>query len=87
LVIVTGDHETGYLTGATGVYGDVVNNGKGVMPTMTWNSTNHTNQLVPFFAKGAGAELLTNYANGSDPVKGAYLDNTEIPLAIRNLIK
>ncbi len=86
LVIVTGDHETGYLTGATGVYGEVTNNGKGVMPTMAWNSTNHTNQLVPFFAKGPGAELFDNYANGSDPFKGAYLDNTEISLVIRDLL-
>lgn len=86
LVIVTGDHETGYLTGTTGVYDEVGNNGKGVMPTMAWNSGNHTNQLIPFFAKGPGAELLKNYANGSDPIKGAYLDNTEIALAIRNLL-
>jgi len=86
LVIVTGDHETGYLTGTAGVYDAVVNNGKGVMPTLAWNSQDHTNQLVPFFAKGPGAELLKSYANGSDPVKGAYLDNTEIALAIRNLI-
>lgn len=86
LVIVTGDHETGYLTGTTGVYNEVANNGKGVMPTMIWNSKDHTNQLVPLFAKGAGAELLKNYADGSDPAKGAYLDNTEVVLAIRNLI-
>ena len=86
LVIVTGDHETGYLTGTAGVYDEVVNKGKGVMPTMAWNSKDHTNQLVPFFAKGAGAELLKSYADGSDPAKGVYLDNTEIVLAIRNLI-
>lgn len=86
LVIVTGDHETGYLTGATGVYGEVNNNGKGVMPTMAWNSSNHTNQLVPFFAKGSGSELFNNYANGSDPIKGAYMDNTEISLVIRDLL-
>ena len=86
LVIVTGDHETGYLTGTAGVYDEVVNNGKGVLPTMVWNSKDHTNQLVPFFAKGTGAELLKSYADGSDPLKGAYLDNSEIALAIRNLI-
>lgn len=86
LVIVTGDHETGYLTGSSGVYGEVVNNGKQHLPTMAWNSTYHTNQLIPFFAKGAGAELFNGYADGSDPVKGAYLDNTEIVLGLRDLL-
>ncbi|MEL7662129.1 alkaline phosphatase [Acetobacterium wieringae] len=87
MVIVTGDHETGYLTGTAGVYDEVINNGKGNMPTMVWNSGDHTNQLIPLFAKGPGAELLLYAANGSDPVKGSYIDNTEIVLAIRSLLK
>ena len=86
LLIVTGDHETGYLTGTAGVYDEVVNNGEGVMPTMAWNSGNHTNQLIPFFAKGAGAEILKKVADETDPVRGAYLDNTEISEVIRTLI-
>jgi alkaline phosphatase len=87
LVIVTGDHETGYLTGTAGVYDEVVNNGIDIMPTMAWNSTNHTNQLVPFFAKGAGAEIYKKLADAVDPVRGKYLDNTEISAAIRDLIE
>lgn len=86
LVIVTGDHETGYLTGTTDVYDEVVNNGKGVMPVMAWNSEDHTNQLIPFFAKGAGNEIFKKLADETDPVKGEYLDNTEISIAIRQLI-
>lgn len=86
LVIVTGDHETGYLTGTAGVYDDVVNQGTGVMPTMAWNSGNHTNQLIPLFAKGAGAELFKKLADQQDPVRGAYIDNTELVLAIRALL-
>jgi alkaline phosphatase len=86
LVIVTGDHETGYLTGTAGVYDEVINNGRGEMPAMAWNSGDHTNQLIPFYAKGAGAEIFKKLANETDPVKGAYLDNTEISLAIRTLI-
>ena len=86
LLIVTGDHETGYLTGSAGVYDQVVNNGKGMMPTMAWNSIGHTNQLVPFYAKGAGADIFDERADLTDPVRGRYLDNTDISTAIRALI-
>lgn len=87
LVIVTGDHETGYLTGREGMYLPVMNRGKGVMPVMVWNSGDHTNQLIPFYAKGAGAELFYKLADQIDPVKGLYIDNTEISVAVRALIK
>ena len=86
LVIVTGDHETGYLTGTSGIYDEVINQGAGVMPVMAWNSNDHTNQLVPFFAKGAGSELFKKLADQQDPVRGAYLDNTELSVAIRTLL-
>ncbi|HHX47491.1 MAG TPA: alkaline phosphatase [Brevibacterium sp.] len=86
LVIVTGDHETGYLTGTAGVFDDVMNNGKGNLPTMAWNSGDHTNQLIPFYAKGAGAEIFKKLADQKDPVRGDYLDNIEISVAIRALI-
>jgi alkaline phosphatase len=86
LLIVTGDHETGYLTGTVGVYDDVVNLGAGVMPVMAWNSGDHTNQLIPLFAKGKGAELFKKAADQWDPVRGQYLDNTELPVIIRALI-
>lgn len=87
LVVVTGDHETGYLTGTKGKYDKVINNGKNKMPTMTWNSTDHTNQLIPFYAKGAGAEELKKLADKEDKVRGKYLDNTQISVVIRDLIK
>lgn len=87
LVIVTSDHETGYLTGSAGVYNEVVNNGQGQMPTMVWNSEGHTNQLVPIFAKGPGADLFQKYAVGTDPVRGAYINNTDIPRVIRELLE
>lgn len=95
LLIVTGDHETGYLTGTAGPLNAVINNGKGVMPTMSYNTNTldkkwsgmfwHSNQLVPLFAKGAGATNLKGYADLTDPVRGAYLDNTEISAVIRAL--
>ena len=46
----------------------------------------HTNQLVPFYAKGAGAEAFYEVADEKDPVRGHYLDNTEISQVIRSLV-
>ena len=43
-----------------------------------WNSGSHVNSLIPLFVKGAGADLFLPYATGSDPVRGAYLDNTDV---------
>jgi len=77
LVIVTGDHGNGMITGPNGET-SVVNNGVGVMPGLKWNSGSHTNELVPLYVKGAGSELFAQYATGLDPVRGAYIDNTDI---------
>jgi alkaline phosphatase len=85
LVIVTGDHETGYLTGpgsgqtADGAeYYPLVNNGAGNVPGVQWNSGNHTNSLIPIFAKGSASRFLRDRLSESDPVRGRYLDNTAI---------
>ncbi len=97
LLIVTADHETGYLTGKQNSYADIVNSGKGIMPKMYWHDNRfegyvyagmlwHTNQLVPFYAKGAGAEAFYEVADEKDPVRGHYLDNTEISQVIRSLV-
>lgn len=80
LLVVTADHETGYVLGpgSNPTWERLVNNGAGVMPGVAFYSTNHTNSLVPIFAKGAAARLLRRYADEVDPVRGRYLDNTEI---------
>ncbi len=52
---------------------------------MEWHSRNHTNSLVPFFAKGAGAEQFTETIDGNDPVRGPYIDNTDIANTIFSL--
>ena len=80
LLIVTADHETGYLTGPEArQYCDApVCCGKGEMPTVEWHSGSHTNQLVPFYARGAGAQVFEDAAIGTDPVRGPYVDNTFI---------
>jgi alkaline phosphatase len=80
LVIVTSDHETGYLLGpgSDPERKPVVNNGRGNMPGVSWHSDYHTNQLVPFYAKGAGANRFRSYATEKDPVLGRYIDLTNI---------
>jgi alkaline phosphatase len=80
LLIVTGDHETGYLTGpgSDPTWTPIVNNGAGNLPGMEWHSTSHTNSLIPFSAKGDAARMFRGYANGYDPVRGRYIDNTNI---------
>lgn len=80
LLVVTGDHETGYLTGpGSGLeWMPIVNNGAGVLPGMEWHSGQHTNSLIPFFAKGDAARVFKRYADEYDPVRGRYLDNTEM---------
>lgn len=44
---------------------------------MEWLSKQHTNQLVPFFVRGAGSRTVLNLANQQDLMRGRYLDNTE----------
>jgi alkaline phosphatase len=82
LLIVTGDHETGYLTGPESgppaTWHPLVNNGAGQMPGMEWHYTSHTNSLLPLFARGAAAERLKTYPQGQDPKRGAYVDNTSV---------
>jgi alkaline phosphatase len=109
LVIVTGDHETGYLTAGPAVFPDqplgIVNSSTlGLEKTVAstgrraswddnngnneidvgetvywaWNSTNHSNSLIPLYAQGAGAGLVADYVVGLDPVRGEYVDNTAV---------
>lgn len=89
LVVVTGDHETGYLTGpgSNPTWEPLVNNGEGVLPGMQFNSYDHTNSLIPLFAKGDAARNLRRYADEQDPVRGPYVDNAEFGQLILQLMK
>jgi alkaline phosphatase len=95
LVIVTADHECGYLWGPEasppdGLYGLVEDNGEGNMPGMGYFSGDHSNMLVPLYAKGAGSEMFAGLVDGSDlfmaglisdfdpAFTGEYVDNTDI---------
>jgi len=79
LLIVTADHETGYITGdGSNPDWTVMIGEQGELPLGVFNSGNHTNQLVPVYAIGAGSDAITARATGTDPVRGAYLDNTDL---------
>ncbi len=113
LVIVTSDHETGYLTAGPDMFPDqalgmvdatTVNLEKptkisdvvtglraswddansnneidaGETVYWAWNTTGHTNSLVPVYARGAGAAFLPGYATNWDTARGAYGDNTDV---------
>ncbi|MHC4943804.1 MAG: alkaline phosphatase [Planctomycetota bacterium] len=89
LIIVTGDHETGYLTREKWNTGDIPwshhplrNTGPGTLPNMRWNSKKHTNSLIPIFASGPGEVRLEKFFDGRDPYFGDYLDNTAVAKTI-----
>lgn len=85
LIIITADHETGYLTGPNHpeqINDPVISNGKGQLPQAKFNYDNHTNTLVPLYVKGPGQELFRLAAGEKDPVRGPYLQNVQIPQTI-----
>ncbi|WIM67820.1 alkaline phosphatase [Corynebacterium breve] len=79
LVIVTADHETGYLS-AAGEDPDwkAMTGEAGKAPNHAYYSGNHTNELVPFYFKGAGSEDILAATTGTDPVRGNYVDNVTV---------
>jgi alkaline phosphatase len=97
LLIVTADHETGYLTGLNSgqtvdgpVWNELTNNGIGSLPGMEWHSGGHTNSLVPFYAKGRGSwgfMIKALFGRQKDPVRWYYIDNTDIADVIFNLLQ
>jgi len=82
LVIITADHETGYLTVESPKTGSDKK-----MPVIKWNTTEHTNSLVFFFAKGQGSNLFAEQTKDKDPVYGSYIDNTDIAKVIFALLE
>ncbi|RYG37730.1 alkaline phosphatase [bacterium] len=87
LLIVTTDHECGFVLGPNSdkvPFEAIVDNGIGKTPGMRHNSGGHTNALVPVFARGAGAEQLKKFPTKHDPVRGDYIDNTDLGRLLRD---
>ena len=84
LLIVTSDHETGYLTGpgSDPDWQPLVNRGRNQLPGMEWHHDYHTNSLIPLYAKGRGSERLLRMVQGHDPMRCAYVDNTAVAKAV-----
>jgi alkaline phosphatase len=89
MLIVTGDHECGYLAGpgSDPNWNPIVNNGAGNLPGMEWHSGSHTNSLIPFFAKGPGSRFFKQGIVSDDPVRGKYIDNTQIADVIFEILE
>jgi len=88
LVIVTGDHECGFILGpgSNPELKPIVNNGKGNMPGLEYHYKSHTNMLIPTYVRGNGVELFSKAAKGNDPKYGPYIDNADIGLITKQLL-
>ncbi len=87
-LIITGDHETGMLTGPDedGLFAPLKLTAKGKLPGLAWHSKGHSNSLLPFSAKGAGVEWFANAADRTDPRRGKFLDNTSLAKGVFELL-
>ncbi|WP_256840134.1 alkaline phosphatase [Ornithinimicrobium faecis] len=83
LVVVTADHESGYITGAgSDPTWEPIDGAQGELPQAEFHTGGHSNHLVPLFARGPLADEIGARADQQDPVRGAYLENVDIPRAI-----
>lgn len=86
LLIVLADHECGYLSGG---FDDnlgflhISDNGAKNLPGVQFLSTDHTNHLVPFFARGFGSHVFSLMTDGFDPVRGKYLHIRDVAKAVQ----
>jgi alkaline phosphatase len=89
LVIITADHETGMLwgpgSGTPKTFNPIVNNGQNHLPGMSYYSPEHTNSLVPFFAKGSGSQIFSVFADEIDSIRGKFIQNSEIAQGLKLL--
>jgi len=78
LLIVTGDHDSGFILGPNGET-NVIDMGKDKVPGMKFFSGGHANMIIPMFSQGPGSELFQSLlSKEADPVRGKWIDNTSI---------
>ena len=90
LVIVTTDHANALFLGPdsdTIAFQPPVPVAAGELPQGIFWSTEHTNELVPLFAKGPGAELFAGLVDGTDPARGDYVDNTDVNTVMTEVLE
>lgn len=94
LLLVTSDHETGYLGGPAPATGPepaclaalpLQPRGRGVLPGLRFNAGEHTNALVPLLAAGPGSARLAAAAGAVDSVRGPWLENVAIGALLQGL--
>ena len=89
LVIVTTDHGNGIIYGPDSdqfAFQPVTNRGAGSLPDVKWHYDHHSNELVPVWARGPGADLLHEFRTGTDHntslvgwgAENSYHDNTDV---------
>ncbi|MDY0164661.1 alkaline phosphatase [Desulfobotulus sp.] len=100
LLIVTADHECGYLWGSESrTFTPVQDRGAGNMPEMVFHADGHSNLPVPLYVKGEGVSgLLKSLVDGRDSYfagliagfdpdfTGEYIDNTDLFLLMNQWI-
>ncbi|MEM0983439.1 MAG: alkaline phosphatase [Planctomycetota bacterium] len=89
LLLITTDHANGLLLGpdSASVFMQPPQTvGVGELPAGIWWSTNHTNELVPLWAFGAGSGRFVGLFDGVDPVRGEYVDNTDVHTAMSDAL-
>lgn len=62
-LVVTADHANGFMRFGKKPLGKGELPGEPRTDYVTWGSTNHTNELVAVYARGAGSELFWRHAN------------------------
>ena len=90
LLIVTTDHGNSLPLGMDSdvkAFSPTVSKGQNKVPDARYWTNNHTNEVVRFWAKGAGSDNFLSVIKGQDPQfakvvgqnsDGSYIDNTDI---------
>ena len=52
-----------------------------------WHTPGHSNSLIPLYAKGVGSAAFEARAVGADPVRGRYIDNTDVFHVMRDVFR
>ena len=82
---------SGNPSGLRASWEDVNNNGEIDLGSekvyWVWHTSGHSNSLIPLYAKGVGSDALAARAVGADPVRGKYVDNTDVFHVIKGIYR